>query len=73
MDAETISRGAGTGLVAGTVLGAVGPEAAVEAPGTDSRNAQTARVWARAVVRPGANAWKGSRSVSIDSTSAWTG
>ena len=45
MDAETTSRGAGTGPeAAGTGLGAVGLEGAVEGREIDSRNAQTARI-----------------------------
>ena len=76
MDAETTPRGAGTGPVVGMVPGVAGPEAAVEAredPETDSRSAQHAKIWARSVARPGANAWKESTSASTGSTSVWKG
>jgi hypothetical protein len=44
VDAETTSRGAGTGPAARRVPRVAGPEAAVEDPETGSRNAQAARI-----------------------------
>ncbi len=69
MDAEMTSRGAGTGPAAGTVPRAAGPEVAVAAAETDSRSAQTARIWATTAQRPGANAWKELGSAWIGSMS----
>ena len=76
MDAETTSRGAGAGPeAAGTDLEGAGKdlEGAVEAPKTDSRNVQTARIWERIAVRPSANAWRESESAWTSSTSASRG
>src|SRR5215208_5377999 len=72
VDAETISRGAGTDPVAGT-----GPEAAVEARETGwtigGKGSMSARTWPQNAGSVYTTAWTGSTTAWTGWKNAWTG